>query len=141
MKYHNKHLIEFPVGDWSDDGHGKCAYYIIESAKPVQEVREVHFRAPKVCGFNIGDICCEYGEGSLNDYIRCKLEELGFAFQVIEEIEHLTSRDIVNIWVFLLNHVDGSLELSVLDIPSINFYGYDEKKRHLNTPGYGVMMG
>lgn len=138
MKHHNKYLIEFPVGDWSDDGHGKCAYYIVESAKSVKEVREAHFKAQKVCGFDIGDICREYGEQSFSDNVRRKLEDIGFDLQ-IEEIEYLTHRDIVNVWVFLLNHVDESLKLCILDIPSINSYGYDRKKRHLNTPGYGVM--
>lgn len=65
---------------------------------------------------------------------------------------------LIELWVFLLNQFDNSLKLEVVSPPmskyykkykglginqsliegSINFYGYDEKGRHLKTPGYGV---
>jgi len=59
------HIIRFPIGDWSDDGHGKCEYFMIKSSM---------------------------------------LE--------LERIEP--------------------------EYEDINFYGSDDKNKHLKTPGYGI---
>jgi hypothetical protein len=65
---------------------------------------------------------------------------------------------LIEFWIFALNFYNSSLNLEIvspamskyyikykgLPFPSdgeINFYGYDENKRHLNTPGYGVWSG
>lgn len=62
---------------------------------------------------------------------------------------------VIDFWVFALNYYNNKLNLEVvspamskyyikykgLPFPSdgdISFYGYDDNKRHLNTPGYGV---
>lgn len=138
------YLIEFPVGDWSDDGHGKCHYYTVKSKKQVQDVREAHFRASEVLGFDLGDICKNYEERTLDQRISNKLFELGYDFSTFDdrdeegEPEWLSSNEVIDIWLYLLNHIDPSLKLEPMRIPSINFYGYDNEKRHLETPGYGV---
>lgn len=61
----------------------------------------------------------------------------------------------IAIWVWLLNNANSKLKLEVVSPAisryfikykgypytvdgEINFYGYDEDKRHLKTPGYGV---
>jgi hypothetical protein len=61
----------------------------------------------------------------------------------------------IDIWVWLLNNANGKLKLEIVSPAmshyfikykgypylvdgEINFYGYDEEQRHLNTPGYGV---
>lgn len=31
--------IRFPIGDWSDDGHGQCDYYFANTDKNTQDVR------------------------------------------------------------------------------------------------------
>ena len=33
-----------PIGDWSEDGHGKHDDYVVTSNKPVEAVREAHYR-------------------------------------------------------------------------------------------------
>lgn len=64
----------------------------------------------------------------------------------------------IEFWVFALNYYNPQLKLEVVSQAmskyfvkykgyphkpdgSINFYGYDELKRHLKTPGYGVWSG
>ena len=49
--------------------------------------------------------------------------------------------ELLGIWLSVLIYLDPSLTLLVKtpdEIPSMHFYGYDEKKRHLNNPGYGL---
>jgi len=139
------YLIEFPIGDWSKDGHSKCDNYLIKSEKPVQDVREAHFRAPDALGFEIGTICGEYDERSLETEVVDKLREIGYDFESFgKEIDEdgnpdwLSSDQVVDIWTYLLNHIDPSLNLERLVGATVNFYGVDEQKRHLKVPGYGL---
>lgn len=139
--------IKFPIGDWSGDGHEKCDWYIIETAKEIilEEVREAHFKAKEVLGFDIGNICSDYAEDTLSIDQLAKLKELNYECVSNEndllnnEDWSLQSLDVIKIWLFLLNHINPSLELKLIEenIPIINFYGYDEKQRHLSNPGYG----
>jgi len=39
-----RYLVQFPVGDWSGDGHNRCDYFFVFSDKPVRDVREAHYR-------------------------------------------------------------------------------------------------
>lgn len=52
------HYMVFPIGDWSVDGHGVCAEFMIKSNKPLQEVREVHLSQNDF----IGSIAEDYGQ-------------------------------------------------------------------------------
>lgn len=40
-----KYKFKIPIGDWSGDGHSKHEDYLIESNKPVEQVRELYFQA------------------------------------------------------------------------------------------------
>lgn len=40
-----QYRFTIPIGDWSDDGHGKCEYFQFSSNLPVEEVREAYFVA------------------------------------------------------------------------------------------------
>ncbi|KKM90773.1 hypothetical protein LCGC14_1235230 [marine sediment metagenome] len=153
-----EHLIRFPVGDWSDDGHGKCHYFIVRSNKPVQELRELHFSCKEKLGFDIGDICRDYEDSELSLDIFDKLQAAGFDIEwnsdpdddeantkysrYFAEMKELTMdpEEVFNLWTDILKFLDPdlNLELTVVESDDINFYGFDEKKRHLNTPGYGV---
>jgi len=147
-----EHLIRFPVGDWSDDGHGKCHYFIVRSNKPVQELRELHFSCKEKLGFDIGDICRDYEDSELSLDIFDKLQAAGFDIEWEGEqpeyakyFDSINARimhteEVFNLWTDILKFLDPdlNLELTVVESDDINFYGFDEKKRHLNTPGYGV---
>lgn len=129
--------IKFPIGDWSHDGHGKCEYFLATTPLTVVEVREAHFAAPTVLGFDIGSICNEYGEYEINPEVIKKISTIlpAWADSKIRDPEFLFF-----LWIDLLNHIDPRLMLApvVEDIQEINFYGFDDKGRHLCTPGYGL---
>jgi len=129
--------IEFPIGDWSGDGHGKCDTYLATTPMSVQEVREAHFAAPSVLGFDIGDICKDYHESEIDESI---LEKISAVLPAWDNERMENTEALFILWISLLNLIDPRLMLTPIesDAEPINFYGYDEKKRHLNTPGYGL---
>lgn len=139
--------IKFTLGDYSRDGHGMSDDYIVESNKPVEHLCELHLSCIKTLGFDIGDMCREYGENQLAESIFDILKE----HKILEDecLYYLETNDFViedpdellGIWLSVLIYLDPTLTLLVKtpdEIPSMHFYGYDEKKRHLNNPGYGL---
>jgi hypothetical protein len=129
--------IEFPIGDWSGDGHGKCDKYLATTPLSVKEVREAHFAAPLFLGFDIGDICKDYHESEIDESI---LEKISSVLPAWESESLEGSESLFTLWISLLNLIDSRLMLTpvVDDAETINFYGFDDKGRHLNTPGYGL---
>jgi len=137
------YLVQFPVGDWSGDGHGKCHYFTVRSNKPVDDIREAHFDAEQRVGFGIEEICPDYTESSIRADLVEKIEGLGFSFdgEKFDREEggvYTTPEGILDVWLYTLNQVDPSLGLEELRFPGITFYGSDQKGRLLESPGYGV---
>jgi hypothetical protein len=138
--------FRMPIGDWSGDGHSICDYYSAYSNQPVEQVREVHFKAKEVTGVDIEEICNEYEESILEQDIVEKLKGLGFNFEdyftEVEEGElYADSWLMVNLWVFLLMKTDSTLRITVQkdSTPMLPFYSYDAKMRHIGFVGYGVL--
>lgn len=131
-----------PVGDWSDDGHGQCVNYLVTSNRPVEDVREAHFKIKDTTGIDIEAVCCEYEDSELPDDVNDQLIDLGFPFEGESDWTYLSSRKMVQIWMFLLKKSSPGLELSLVEdetgIPMLPFYGFDEKGRHIGQVGYGV---
>ena len=138
------YMIRFPIGDWSGDGHEKCEYFNVQSNYPVQHLREAHFKAPKVVGFDIGSICHEYEDGTLSDDVIEKLNAINLKPEDYgEEYQGNYSMypdGMVNLWLDILCHIDPALKLELVktEAEPINFYGFDDQGRHLKTPGYGL---
>ena len=127
----------FPVGDWSDDGHGKCDYFIVSGDKPVEEVGRAHNSCIDVLGFHIGDICSNYEESDLRPNIQDILSERGFDLDKFDQDEdgevNLGCTDqLVELWIDILNYLDPTLNLTVEkdDYPSFQHYAN-------RCPGYG----
>ena len=70
-----------------------------------------------------------------------------------EEADAFTDKDdyalepqvLLQIWLDMLMAVDSQIVLNIdtydVQMPTMHFYGFDEKKRHLDTPGYGLFLG
>lgn len=142
--------IKFTLGDWSGDGHSINKEFIFESNKPVQDVREAHFRFEKIFGFDIGKLCSEYGECWLTKDMYYKLQDI-LKWNIDEDLTeewwkeendkyYPDTDELAWIWAKCLMVSDTELTLkSVNDsIPTLHFFGYDNQGRHLNTPGYGL---
>lgn len=138
-----RYKINFPIGDWSGDGHGKCDWFIVESDKPVEEVREAHYLIKDTFGIDLEEeVASEYRDNRISADIVKKLGKLGFNIESIDEYEgnySVCPSDMLDIWVFLLNKVNSELRLVYTpdNIPTISFYGRDEKNRQIGFVGYG----
>lgn len=129
------------IGDWSDDGHGKHEDFIIASNVPVEIVREAHFAMKESLGFSIEDFCYEYEDSVIDSKTTKAIMELGFEFENVGDEEVGTyPEEMARLWIFLLKKVDVNLELKIIkdEIPTLHFYGYDKKKRHIGYVGYGL---
>lgn len=138
--------FNIPVGDWSGDGHNMCNYYTVESNKPVEEVREIHFKIKEVIGIDLDKVCRDYEDYTIADEEYQILKDLGFEFDSNnfdddEDNAIVYPSGFAKIWMFLLMQTDKSLELKMInsDIPNLTFYGFDEKGRHIGLLGYGCL--
>lgn len=127
--------IQFPIGDHSGDGHGRCDTYVVESNLPVDKVVEVHKSCPKKLGFSIGSMACEYQEGTVSQGILDKLLETGLLLD--EDVIYYTDgwidpADMLDLWLSILKYLEPSLDFKVIsnDMPSMANY--------VEVPGYGL---
>lgn len=139
------HEFSMPIGDWSDDGHGQCEYYIFKSNKPIEAVREAHFKIKEATGIDIEKICDRYQESTIKPDVMEQLKSLHFDFENKEGDEdfsdnHPYPQGMARLWAFLLQKADLELILEQVEDnrPMLVFYGFDEKKRHISGPGYGL---
>jgi|14BtaG_2_1085337.scaffolds.fasta_scaffold02973_4 hypothetical protein len=128
-----QYTFRIPIGDWSDDGHGKCDWFTIISNKPVEEVREIHFQSKEV--FDVERVCSDYEEntfhGSRPEWAEEFFDKGGY---LIEGTEGLCQ-----LWICTLMKTDLTLSLSISrDMPMLPFYGRDKERRHIPHVGYGL---
>lgn len=142
-KYHFK----ISIGDWSGDYHCVEQYYLVISNKPVEAVREAHFAMESVTGINIENLCCSYGEDTIDLETTGKLQQMGYEFSdvVIQDGMNcavMTPKEMADLWLFLLMKTDPELKLELQTlpeaIPSLQFYGFDDDGRHIGSVGYGL---
>lgn len=143
------HTFTLPIGDWSDDGHGKCDYYTVESNMSVEEVREIHFKIEEVTGVNIEKVCSEYDVSYIpaDSRLITLLEEEGKMDKMNlsgydKDIDgyYANSKSLALIWAYLLQETEPELELKIIKTPEmLSFYGFDKQGRHISFVGYGTL--
>lgn len=130
------------IGDWSHDGHGHSHAYLVSSNKPVEDVREAHYKIKDTTGIDIEAMCSGWHENAIEPDVFDRIKNLGFKFyNPSTEADHVMAiRDMARLWIFLLRKTDTDLELTLAtdDVPSLQFLGYDEKGRHIGQVGYGL---
>lgn len=130
------------IGDWSADGHGRCEGFIIASNVPVETVREAHYKIKDITGVDIEGICSDYGADEIDEEIVDVLKKLGFQFENSSGMGDgvVSVPEMARLWIFLLQKSDPALELEVVEdvIPDFQFFGFDEKERHIYSVGYGL---
>lgn len=150
-----KYKFRIPIGDWSDDGHGKYDDYLIESNQPLERVRELYFQACDKIGFSLDG---SYKETKLTPFAnyqdstfsRETLDALlEFGVQLNEEdVEYIREQEstdghelFLDILFAFIKTQDKSLKLKRIpseEFPMFQFYGFDSKKRHIGYFGYGL---
>lgn len=145
-----KYNFYFPIGDWSNDGHGKCDNYPVESNKPVEVVRELYLQACDKLGFSLDG----YG-----DLVPCSgYESSYFPLETLERIISLgavlnndlvkfirtdqcieTTYEFLEIILAVIKTQDPTLEISVIPQGEMfQWYGFNDQDRHIGHFGSGL---
>lgn len=135
--------FKLPIGNWCGDGHEQCDYYIIESNKNIEDVREAHFNILPKTGIDIESICSNAEEDQINNELMAELKALGFVpSNQFGNETILSADDMAEIWILLLMRADPDLDLTIIpeeEMDILPFHGYDKKGRHIRTVGYGIV--
>lgn len=146
-----RHAFRIPIGDWSGDGHSQVEWFEATASKPIDEIRDAYFAAkkklPKLCP---EAFCSNYEDSVVPDAVIKALQAAGCPLP-----EHITSdkegfseglgaEGMAAVVVWFLNQGDPDLDAR-LDLteaaPMLQFYGYDQRKRHIGHIGYGLFCG
>ena len=119
--------FKLPIGDWSGDGHRQCEYYIVESNKPIDAVREAHFNIIEKTGIDINSICSCTEEDQIDEDLMEMLKSMGFTpSNRYGDETILCADDMAEIWILLLMKADPTLDLTIVvedEIEMLPFYG------------------
>ena len=130
------------IGDWSEGGHGRSKDFIVSSNLPVEIAREAHYKIKDTTGVDIENICSEYEEDEIDEETVDILKDMGFQFENSSGMGDgiVNVSEMARLWIFLLQKADPSLKLEIVDddIPNFQFFGVDEKRRHIGSVGYGL---
>lgn len=136
------YLINFSLGDWSGDGHAIHEEFIIESNLPVEELRELHFKFEELYNIDIGSLCSECSwltRDTVNSLIMIGALETDILLNTKTKNFYVGSTKVLlNLWLKCLQAVNPEFKHNLKIIPYIHFAGYDNKRRHLGVPGYGL---
>lgn len=149
--------FKLTIGDWSDDGHNHKEDYTItchKGADTIKDIREIHFRTKEHTSLDIGKICSDYGDFRVKDpIINSKITALVskhfpnseaeeyLLSEVFTKYETLDSDIMVTLWMAMMMDTEPTLKLALSDqpkLPTLHFYGRDEKGRHIDGIGYGL---
>lgn len=134
-----------PVGDWSNDGHGKCDYFHATAAKPFKKVCQAFKAAKKLFkkeGFTPENICSGYQDNEVKKETITLLAKYGYKVNS----EKFYTREMAELVVWFLNQGDPDLNAKLLSEdkkpPILRNWDYCKTMRdsneNLNSFGYGL---
>lgn len=130
-----KYNISFPIGDWSNDGHGRCDYFLVKSNYNKEKISNLTKSVKDILGFNLYQICAGYEECILSDNIVESLEKAGFNMSLDNEKywedcddRYMSSDSIFNLWMDILQYLD----------PQFKYEEFSFEVIYADVPGYGV---
>lgn len=129
-----EYKFEICIGDWSGDGHGQNESFLFGSNKPIEEVREAYFLAKK----DFKNLCPEnfaYSDFLSDEEIKIIIST-GF---ILEEEDSCSPEEMARYVAWFCMKGNQELELNYLpgdSFPTLHFYSYDSKKRHIGFIGY-----
>jgi len=138
-----EHAFTIPIGDWSDDGHGKCDYYHATAAKPFKQVClafEAAKKKFKKDGFTPENVCNEYEDSTFPEETIELLAKHGYKV----DAEDFGTREMAELVVWFLNQGDTELNAVLLpedkEPPMLRNWDYrDAINKNLDGFGYGLL--
>jgi hypothetical protein len=133
-----RHPFTIQIGDWSDDGHGKCETFYATAARPIDIVREAYFTAkkkhPDVCPESF---CNDYEDSVVPAEVRDRIAALGGP-KIGDDFDPEQMANVVAWFIGLGDpEIDARIEPRET-VPTLAFYGNDKKRRHIGFIGYGL---
>jgi len=138
------HQFKLPIGDWSDDGHGKCDYFVVESNVLLKDIIPIYINMDKE--YKLSDVCAEYEENQMEENFIKFLNELGLPSSgYADDTRCMTSESMAYLIIDLLMKFDPSLKLQIVPeekMPMLNNWEAQavtgERGGVLSLPGYGL---
>lgn len=141
-----RHGFTIPVGDWSDDGHGKCEYYHASADKPFKDVCYA-FKAAKELfkesGFTPERVCSEYQDSEISEEDVKFLASKGYKV----DPDNFYTHEMANLVVWFLNQGDPKLKAKLTpegkEPPMLRNWDYckvmqvSTADEHENLDGFG----
>ena len=141
--------FKLPIGDWSDDGHGKCEYFIVESNVKFEMIVNTYIDMDSK--YKISEICAEYEQSGLTKDQVEMIKESGLKFEDyvgeefdLEENNYIETDDIAQLVIDFIMLCDVRIKLKIgkEEMPMLNNWAGQEvtgKSGHvLSLPGYGL---
>lgn len=128
--------FRIPIGDWSNDGHGKCNWYNASSSKSLEEVREAYFTAKKKLSKEIcpENLCKDFENYPVAENIIAKIKQLGYDINA----NSFSSKEMADYVCWFINQGDPFCDVCLEhNDDMLAFYGFDSKNRHIGFIGYG----
>jgi hypothetical protein len=136
-------LWKIPIGDWSNDGHGICDWFIIKSNFTVEQAREAYFKSVEKSGVDIcKEVACKYRDNLVSEkflkvfpeFLEKDLVKNDYDFEYYIE----NSSDLVVMVCLFIQKYNPEFRYEIINLPMLPFCGYDEKDRHIGHIGYGL---
>lgn len=143
----NKKRFKFqiPIGDWSNDGHGKCEYFTASSFKTFEDVCKAYEKAKekfKDDNFSPESFCDEYESAAVDPNTFQLMKKHGFIKGDIDDLEDFYIDEMADFVVWFLNQGDPELNVKLDNkpVPCLNNWQYAEivKGKTLGQFGYGM---
>lgn len=138
--------FKLPIGDWSDDGHGKCDKYLIESNTDPVNLVDMYIHLDKK--MKIGEFCAEYQDRNLTEDQVDMIKEMGLdPDKYVDESRyfHEGTRGMAKLILDSLMIENPSVKMKIVHenvIEFNNWFGQNVKKvtgvSVLDLPGYGM---
>lgn len=141
-------LWKIPIGDWSDDGHGKCDWFTIKSNFTVEQTREAYFKSVEKSGVDIcKEIASEYEDNSVSEKFLNAFPEFLEKGLIAHDPEFNkydfeyyieNSSDLAKVVCLFIQKYNPEFRFEIINLPMLPFYGRDKKGRHIGHIGYGL---
>ena len=141
--------FELPIGDWSNDGHGKCEYFLIRSNIPAIDLVPIYIQMDEE--FKISSVCKEYEEYNMDPeyytYLNIDLQidvRKYFTTDPDDDLDMdelaIESKNLAQLILDLLMLWDDSLKLEIVEEKEVPLFcnWLAPKEDYFDLPGYGL---
>ena len=133
--------ITMPIGDWSNDGHGKVEEITFLSSHSVQDLQKAYLKSVADTGLTFDhdhegiQICTEYEDNRPSAEAREKLQELGYDVSKISEEEGIEVAQFSDMLLWFIKRSLPEFEYEVKKKTYLN--GHWDKQLNVGF-GYGL---